>query len=175
MIPKIGKTTTTLFAVLMIAMLAIGIGYAMWDKTIHIYGEVNTGELDLEVLSVADDDDGIDQGKDKNVADTTAWIDAVDPQIVHVLITNGYPCYYVYVHFTVHNTGTIPVKLQAITPTSVPPCLTVDAWDSIGEQCDPGQNRDYTIYVHVEQCAAELATYYFTVEAYFVQWNEYTP
>jgi len=172
MMPKIGKTTT-LFAVLMIAMLAIGIGYAMWDKTLHIYGNVGTGELDLEVVSVAPDDVGIDPGKDKDVADTTAWIDPIDPQIIHVLITNGYPCYYVYVHFTIHNTGTIPVKLQAIIPSSVPPCLTVSAWDSIGEQCDPGGDRDYTMRVHVEQSAAELATYYFTVQVYFVQWNEF--
>lgn len=173
MIPKIGKTTT-LFAVLMIAMLAIGIGYAMWDKTVYIYGEVDTGELDLEVFSCADDDDGIDPGKDKDVADTTCWVDLADPQIVHVLITNGYPCYYVYVHITVENTGTIPVKLQDIIHTTVPPEIIVEASNSIGEQVDPGDRRNYTVYIHIEQSATELTTYYFTVELWFVQWNEYT-
>jgi hypothetical protein len=156
-------------------MLAVGISYAMWDKTLLINGEVNTGKVDLKCVSVADDDVGIDPGKDKNVADTTAWIDATDPQIIHILITNGYPCYYVYVHCTVLNTGTIPVKLQDIIHTSVPSELTVEASDSIGEQVDPGKHRDYTVYIHIEQSAAELATYSFTVELWFVQWNEYTP
>jgi len=174
LISKTGKTTI-LFAAVLIAMLAVGITYAMWDKYLYIDGMVYTGEVDLEFVSVADDDDGIDPGKDKDVADTTGWIDSVDPQLIHILITNGYPSYFVYVHCTVLNTGTVPVKLQDIIHTSVPSELTVEASDSIGEQVDPGDRRDYTIYIHVEQSAAELATYTFTIELWFVQWNEYSP
>jgi hypothetical protein len=164
-----------IIATLLIALMVAGIAFAMWDKTIYLNGTVETGEVDLECVSVADDDNGIDPGKDKDVGDTTALIDPTDPQIIHVLITNGYPSYHVYVHCTILNTGTIPVKLQDIIHTSVPPELTVEASDSIGEQVDPGERRDYTLYIHVEQNAAELATYYFTVELWFVQWNEYTP
>jgi hypothetical protein len=172
MLAKI-KKPTTIVAILLLALMLTGIAFAMWDKTIHLYGTVDTGEVNLISTSVADDDTGIDPGKDKDVADTTGWVDAVDPQIVHILITNGYPCYYVYVHITVLNTGTVPVKLQDIIHTSVPSELTVEASDSIGEQLDPGDRRDYTVYIHIEQPAAELATYYFTVELWFVQWNEY--
>lgn len=165
----------SLFTVLMIALMLVGVSYAMWDKTLYIDGTVETGELDLVCVSVADDDVDIDPGKDKDVADTTGWVDLGDPQIVHILIENGYPCYHVYVHVTVVNTGTIPVKLQAIKHIDVPLDLTVGASNSIGEQVDPGERRNYTVYIHIEQSAAELATYYFTVELWFVQWNEYVP
>ena len=165
------RKITSLFAVLIVAMLLAGVSYAMWDKTLYINGEVNTGDLCMEILSVASDDTGIDPGKDKNVASTSvAWTE----QTVTITITNAYPCYYTYVHLTVHNCGTIPVKLQSIT-VSAPPELTVTGSNSIGEQIEPCENRDNTIYIHVEQSAGELTTYTFTVEYYYVQWNEYTP
>ena len=58
---------------------------------------------------------------------------------------------------------------------TAPPELTVSGWDKIGEQIDPGVNCNNSALVHVEQEADELATYTFTVEFYYVQWNEYTP
>jgi hypothetical protein len=165
------RKTTALFAAMIIAMLAVGISYAMWDKTLYINGTVDTGDLCMEILSVASDDTGTDPGKDKDVASTTVtWTE----QTVTITITNAYPCYYTYVHITAHNCGTIPVKLQSINVLA-PAELTVTGSDSIGEQLEPCDNRDNTIYIHVEQSAAELATYKFTVEYYYVQWNEYTP
>ena len=163
-----------LFLVLALALAAVGVGYAMWDKPLYIDGPVNTGEVNMEIISIAPDDVGIDPGYDKDVANTTAVIDPKDNQRAIVTITNGYPCYTVFVHFTAHNNGTIPVKLQDIIVTA-PPEITVEGWNGIGEQIDPCVNADNTIKVHVEQSADELATYTFTVEFYYVQWNEYTP
>ena len=156
---------------LVLALGTLGVGYAMWDKTLYINGTVNTGEVNLEILSASSDDVGIDPGKDKDVGSCTA---TVDGQTVVVTIENGYPCYYTYVHFTAHNNGTVPVKLQAINITA-PPEITVTGSNSIGEQIDPSERRDNTLYIHVEQDAEELATYTFTVEFYYVQWNEFTP
>jgi hypothetical protein len=170
---KLGVITLAL----VLALGVLGVGYALWDKTLYIDGTVNTGEVNMEILSVASDDVGIDPGKDKDVGSTTVIIDPLDNQRAIVTVTNGYPCYHNYIHFTVHNNGTVPVKLNAINITA-PPEITVDAWDGIGEQIDPGPpgpltNKDNTIYIHVEQEAAELATYTFTVEFWYVQWNEY--
>ena len=164
-----------LFLVLALALAAVGVGYAMWDKTLDITGTVSTGEVNMEITSVASDDPPgalLDPGKDKDVGTTTAYIDPTDNQRAIVTIENGYPCYEVSVHFTAHNSGTIPVKLQDIIVTA-PPGITVEGWDSIGEQVEPCEKRDNTIWLHVEQSAAELATYTFTVEFYYVQWNEY--
>lgn len=160
---------------LVLALGTVGVGYAHWSKNLYIEGTVNTGEVNLEIISVASDDIGIDPGKDKDVASTAVQIDPLDDQRVIITVDNGYPCYYNYVHFTVHNNGTIPVKLQSVTVTSAPPEITVSGWDTIGEQVDPCTNKDNTIYFHIEQSADELATYTFTVEFYYVQWNEYSP
>ena len=171
---KFGKVGL-LFLVLTLVLGSMGVGYAMWDKTLDINGTVNTGEVNLEILSASSDDPpgAIDPGKDKDVGCTTAVIDD-GGQSITVTVTNGYPCYEVYVHFTVHNSGTIPVKLQLVTLTA-PPEITLSGWNSIGEQIDPCERSDNTIHLHVKQIADENATYTFNVEFYYVQWNEYTP
>jgi len=171
---RIGKTSA-LFLAVILASSMVGAAYAMWDKSLYINGTVNTGIFHLEIKSVASDDPPgtVDPGKDKDVGCTTAKI-GTDKQTITVTIYNAYPCYEVYVHFTVHNDGTIPAKLQSISATA-PGELTVTAWNSIGEQIDPCENKDNTIYVHVEQSAQQGSTYTFTVEFYYVQWNEYTP
>lgn len=169
---------------LVFALVMTGFAYAHWEKIITINGTVNTGILDLIIISaVSGDPSGtIDPGKDKNVATTTVTIDPTDPEILIVTITNAYPSYFVFVHFTVRNVGTIPVKLQAIE-VEAPECITVDAWDSIGEQIDPyawggpayKYQKDNSMYVHVEQSAEQGTTYTFTAKFIYVNWNEYVP
>lgn len=172
---------------LVLALGTLGVGYAMWDKTLYIDGTVNTGEVNLEIVAISQDDARIDPGnlitgqpKDKDVGWTEVQIDPNDNQRAIVTVHNAYPCYENYIHFSVHNSGTVPVKLQNIVVTS-PACIDVTAWNGIGEQIDPGPLNDppamadNTIWFHVLQCADELATYNFTVEFYYVQWNEYTP
>lgn len=161
---------------LVLALGMLGVGYAHWEKSLYIEGTVNTGEVNMEIISAASDDPpgNIDPGKDKDVGCTRVQIDPSDNQRVIVTVENGYPCYEVYIHFTAHNNGTIPVRLQDIIVTA-PPEITVEGWDGIGEQIHPCQRSDNTGHLHIEQIAGELATYTFTVEFVYVQWNEYTP
>ncbi|RLG59573.1 hypothetical protein DRN86_04050 [Candidatus Geothermarchaeota archaeon] len=149
----------------------MGTAFALWSKTLTIQGTVDTGVVDVEVISVSSDDPpgAIDPGKDKDVGCT--YVSLIDSQTINVTIVNAYPCYYVYVHFSVHNNGTIPVILQDIIVTA-PPEITVNAWDSIGEQIDPCENADNSMYIHLEQDATQNATYTFTVQFHYVQWNE---
>ena len=158
---------------LLIFTLAItGVTYAHWDKIVTISGTIETGNLDLIIVSAADDDTGIDPGKDKDVADTVITIDPNDPKKAIITITNAYPSYYVYWHITIENVGTIPAKLKAIIIENPYECLEVNAWDGLGEQLDPGDKGDYSGYVHVKQCAEQGATYTFTVKFEFWNWNE---
>ena len=160
---------------LVLALVLTGFTYAHWEKIITINGTVDTGTLDMKIISVSDDDTGIDPGKDKNVADTVITIDPSDPEKAIVTITNAYPSYEVYVHVTIRNVGTIPVKLKEIRITA-PTCITVEAWDHIGEQLEPYPNTpyqsDYSGRIHVEQSAEQGATYTFTIEFVFWNWNE---
>ena len=63
---------------------------------------------------------------DKDVGRSTATFDpAGDPYVATVVIENGYPCYYSTAYFEITNTGTIPVKIQAVMEH-----LNVDHWVS---------------------------------------------
>ena len=160
------------FAILIIALSIMGFAYAHWSKIVTVDGTINTGRLNLIIVSAADDDTGIDPGYDKDVADTVITIDPHDPQIAHITITNAYPSYHVYWHVTIKNVGTIPAKLKAIIVDNPNPCLNVTAWDGLYEQLHPGQNGDYSGYIHVLQCADKGATCTFTVQFVFWNWNE---
>jgi len=165
------------FAILIIALSIMGFAYAHWQKIVTVDGTINTGKLDLIIISASDDDDPTkpDPGKDKNVADTEIIIDPKDPERAIVTITNAYPSYYVYIHVTIRNVGTIPAKLKEIK-TTAPECIEVGAWDHISEQLEPYPKEqyqsDYSGYIHVKQCAEKGATYTFTIEFVFWNWNE---
>ena len=169
------KRMGLLFLALVIALGGIGVGYAMWDKTLYIDGTVNTGEVNAEFTAASGNDTGIDPGYDKDVGNCSVVIDEKDAQLLHITINNGYPCYTCVITYTVTNTGTIPVKVQSLTvPTPIKE-VTV-TWTPgivVGDQIDAGESRTGTITIHVEQCAAELATYTFDAQIYLVQWNEY--
>ena len=170
-------------ALVLLSLVLTGFAYAHWEKIVTITGTVDTGELDLEIVSFSDTDNGIDgeavyppdPTKDKDVADTTIEVDPNDPKKVIVTITDAYPSYEVWIHFTIRNVGTIPVKLKEIRVTA-PDCITVEAWNHIEEQLEPYPNEpyqsDYSARIHVEQCAEPGATYTFTIEFEFWNWNE---
>lgn len=183
---KLGKTTT-LFAALMIAMLTMGMSYALWKGELFVSGTVDTGFIDMQILSVASDDEGekIDVGKDKHVGWTV--VEIIDNKHIKVTIYNGYPCYEVYIHYTVLNAGTIAVHFAGLGPQ--PPFaydpvnylwaasfydgkITVEGWNGMLEQIHPGQRGDYTIWVHVEQPSEQNAQYSFIIEHVYTQWNE---
>lgn len=167
-----GKKTFALLAILMIALSVAGFAYAHWEKIVRVDGTIETGVLNLIIVSAADDDTGIDPDYDKDVADTVITIDRGDPQIAHITITNAYPSYHVYFHVTIQNVGTIPAKLYAIEVDNSNECIYVDAWDGLYEQLHPGDRGDYSGLIHVLQCAEQGATYTFTVKFVFWNWNE---
>jgi len=162
---------------LVLATGAMGVGYALWSDSLYIDGTINTGEVNVSLLSVADDDSSHefnwDPGYTKDVAATQATI--IDSNHATVTVTNAYPSYQNFVHFTTLVEGTVPVRLQDIIIVSPDPCIEVDAWDSWGEQRHPGSRADNTLWFHVLQCAEQGATYTFTVEFYYVQYNEFDP
>jgi len=170
------KKIVILCLALVLVLGTMGVGYAMWDKTLFIDGTVNTGEVNAIFTTASCDDTGIDPGHDKDVGSCT--VTGAGTQTLTITITNGYPCYECTVNFTVDNTRTIPVKVQTLSAPGAPSQITV-SWTglTVGQQIDPGQDVPGDIHIHVEQSALENQTdvYTFTAEIYLVQWNEYTP
>ena len=165
---------------LVLALGALGVGFAMWDKTLYIDGTVNTGEVNAIFTTASCTEDPEVEGKDVGSCTLTG----IGEQTLTITIDNGYPCYGCTVDFTVDNIGTIPVKVQSLTIVNPPPEISF-TWSGIavGDQIDGGDSQAGSIYVHVEQEADELAgvagsgipSYTFSAVIYLVQWNEYTP
>jgi hypothetical protein len=185
-----------LLVAMVLALGAMGAGYALWWKVLYINGTINTDNVDAEwyVFNNPDDcsaehNDPIPQWEgggrlDKDVGCTDVWIDSGDPQIIHVEIHNGYPCYYNDIELEFENTGSVPVKINGLTV--IPENFTlssaygaddgeiwIDMIDGLGDQVDPGELKSFSFHIHVEQPAAELATYRFMAQVELVQWNEY--
>ena len=184
------KKLTAIFATMLIALCLAGVSYAMWSKTLYIDGTVDTGEVNAIWTSATNFDLGLDPEwdfqttKDKDVGSTT--VEGIETQHLIVTVNNAYPSYCNDIEVEFKNTGTIPVKIQSITITPDNFVLAsgygvndgeiyIVFVDGIGTQLEPGDPAASSFKFHVEQCAAELATYTFTVEVLLVQWNEYTP
>ena len=196
------KKVGFLFLAMVLALGVMGTSYALWYKVLYIDGTVNTDTVDAEWTLVRNYDpfdpptidlDFPNGFKTKNVGWTDAWIDQVDPQIVHVEIYNGYPSYYNDLELEYTNTGSVTVKINEIivTPENFTVATDYDADDGeiwidmingIGDQLDPGETTAYSLHIHVEQSALENAgrgdagdpaAYAFEVEVVLVQWNEY--
>lgn len=54
---------------LVLALGTLGVGYAMWDKTIYIDTTVNTGEVNAEFVNAFTDDDGVVDDASKDAGD----------------------------------------------------------------------------------------------------------
>jgi len=164
---------TAIFATLLIALMVAGISYAMWDKTLFIDGTVNTGEVNAAFIAYSCVETPEAEGKDVG---SCSVVEGIDDQHLVVTIDNGYPCYTCTVYFTIGNTGTIPVKVQSLTVVAPPPEISFTfAGIAVGDQIDGGASQEGSIVIHIEQSAAELAQYLFSIEIYLVQWNEYIP
>lgn len=157
-----------------LALALMGVAYALWSETLDIDGTVHTGEVDVAFQNASDDDNGIDPGYDKDVANCTVNV-AGDGNSMDITINNGYPSYTCTVTYEVFNSGTIPVKLQSFSGVVPSELEITQSGLSVGGQIDAGQAVTATIAIHVEQEAAEGATYTFTKDFLFVQWNEYQP
>jgi hypothetical protein len=119
--------------------------------------------------------------KDKDVGECIARLDPEDQtnETLLIEITNAYPSYYCTVFFDIHNTGTVPVKVQSLGlkgPDITAGYITAEWTDIfVGQQIDPcSQNMiPGDIDIHVEQSAPQGETLELKGTIQLVQWNEY--
>jgi hypothetical protein len=138
---KIGIIAMTL----VLALGALGVGYAHWSDQLFVEGTVHGGDLlvgftEVIVAEMHDNPtpppeklDGEYLGKD--VGDVTyeyagyresTHTGKYGYEGVLVTITDAYPCYEVHVTFVVDNLGTIPVIFEGVTITDPTGELTYD-------------------------------------------------
>jgi len=177
-----------IFAALMLALGLSGVAFAHWSETLYIDGTINTGILDVEWSEEGswDTDDYTDYGQlispDKNVSSITCEIDDENPNLLHVTVSNAYPCIDYYNLVDIHNTGTIPVHVLDVdldnpNPDEVQIWITYysdpECQNPISPpvQLHPCDTMYVLIHVHLTQEALEDHTYTFDAEIEAVQWN----
>jgi hypothetical protein len=133
------KKIGLLLLVLVLAMGALGVGYAHWTGELNVNGTVNVGTFGAEltqdngVITDAIDDEMIgdetctlyalyaawaDAGKTQDnghatctVADKKTDISGCADDTMTITLTDAYPCYKVWVPVDVHCLGTVPIKV----------------------------------------------------------------
>jgi hypothetical protein len=173
------RNVATLFAVLAVALLATGMAYALWDKTLYINSSASMGNVNAGFTEV-----GCYGIEDKPVGSITCnkYDDDGDGHIdrIKVIIDNAYPGYEAVVSFCVHNYGTVPIKCHIIidedplTPGAQDvPEFNVWMANLEGEQIDVGAENAALLKILINQAAAQAHTYSFDVSIDAMQWNEY--
>lgn len=150
------KKIALLCLALVLALGALGVGYAMWSDTVTISGSVTTNTVNIgfteftcqemyQYLPWGDDDPfypGEYEGKDVATCVCNYGPDSyfTDPatglsgyKVGEVTVTNGYPCYWCFVTFVVKNLGTTPVIIQDWEPVDPTGVLT---WDGVDALCN---------------------------------------
>ena len=99
---------------LVVALGALGAGYAAWSQDLTISGNVSTGTFDVVFQNLSTSEtDSLEQGT------ITADNLAADSHSFDVTVSNGYPGYIGVANFEVKNPGSIPVKVKSISVTDV--------------------------------------------------------
>ena len=163
---------------LVIALGTMGVGYALWYEDLFVEGTVNTGDFDLQWTYY-----GCFDVEDKDVGNITC-VPGPDPYTLIITVTNGYPCYEGDCEIELTSFGTVPAHFESIE--IIPDNFTLATSygandgelyiilvDGVGQiQLHQGDMTALSFRVHVEQCAAQGATYTFTVKLVFNQYNE---
>ena len=170
---KMKSKVAGLFAVVLIALAVVGFSYAWWTETLTIEGTITTGELDVEftgayTLSCSEYMSCEVNFEDGGETDPTP----TDLSKMTVTVSNGYPCGWCNVTFTIHNCGTIPAKVTVINIPSVTGLEISLEGISVGTKIDPSKTASPTLKIHVTEDAVEESSYTFTVTIEFGQWNK---
>jgi hypothetical protein len=173
-------------AVMLVSLATVAIGYGLWSKVLTIEGTIETGDVDAAWSFV-----GCFDIEDKDVGTIDGFIDPVDPSTLHFEIGNGYPSYTADCQVEYTYTGSVPAHVEEIrfVPGDFTGCV-VDQSPTVGSfvaSCDQatvtwanglcsqlheGDFLGSSLRVHVEQAAAQNATYNFGVEVQLNQFNE---
>ena len=143
---------------LLLSLCVTGIGYAAWTDELTIDGTVEIGYIGV-VLS-----EGIPSGN------VTA---SIVGHAISIEIDAGGEGEYEYLDFGIHNTGTIPVKIQDIQIGSSGGLAAEVTGVRVGTQIEQSGVDPDTFYATVTMAVPGAGTYTCEVTLYFVQWNQY--
>lgn len=182
------KFASLLALFLILSLATVGVAYGLWSETLHIEGEVETGDVSvIWTKAICADKETL-----KDVGSVSGEIDSADPGHLYFHIENGYPGYEGDCEVEYTSTGSIPVHVEAInfipwagltdctilqsprTGSIIAQCneLTVTWANGLCTQLHQGDFLASSIYTEVQQDAAQNSQYEFSIEIQLNQFNE---
>ena len=147
----------------------LGVGYALWYDDLYIDGTVYTGDLDVGYYC------SWGSCYDNETKDISSISKSRTDDTLTITINGAYPCVTYTCEFCVVTMGTLPVHFGpwVINRGTLPAGATVTVTpDLTGQQNYPDQHQECYITVHLDNDAAEGATYTFSVDLRAYQYNE---
>ncbi len=165
-----------IFLALLVALVLTSMGYGIWSDTLTISGTVETGTQSTELT--CSDNYTVPAGGSISCS--------VAGNVLTVTVTDAQLDVNYYCDFNIHNTGDIPVKIQSIVVSPLPPVEEVEVEIqevAVGNQIEQDGITGDTVYgkVHVSLLPeppdnpSKNTTFAFTVTFSVVQWNQYVP
>jgi predicted ribosomally synthesized peptide with SipW-like signal peptide len=149
---------------LVMALGAVGVGYALWSDSLVISGTVNTGDIGL-VWSQGTPYDTEIAAKDVSHGECR-----IDGDTLYITVVDAYPCIEYHFPIDLHGVGSVPVH-TAMTVIS-----GNMAWIALpnmsGLQIHEGDTWNGEIVIHLDNTALENSVYTFEVQLDYWQWNE---
>lgn len=161
---------------LLVGLGLTSMGYGIWSDTLTISGTLETGTQSTELTCSGN----------YTVPAGGSISCSVTDNVLTVTVTNAQLDVNYYCDFNIQNTGDIPVKIQSIVVSSLPPVEEVEVEIqnvAVGNQIEQNGVTGDTVYgkVHVSLLPeppdnpSKGTTFTFTVTFSVVQWNQYVP
>ena len=165
-----------IFATVMLAMMLVGVSYALWSDYLYIEGTVETGYIDAEFVERGGEDD---EPPEKDVS----YIECIaEGDTLFVTVYNAYPGIEYRNYFGIHNRGSIPIHIYewGYVPPQVgdpvdPRWVSVELFGDPPYQLHPCDTLDGLVKVKMDNSALQDHVYTFALQIHYGQWNEAPP
>lgn len=160
--------------ILMMALAALGVGYAWWTEQLTATGTIQTGSIDVQIEGI-----GYSTVDPLNTA-TCSFKPSGDGKTMTISIGNAYPGYICTINFNLINYGSVPAKITGVTlPSSqsefsVTPSgvlVTKDGLNPSSDELSSFSQKPAQFIVEINPSAGQKSSYTFEVGIDIAQGN----
>jgi len=152
---------------LMMALAALGVGYAWWTEQLTANGSIQTGSIDVKMENVTViEDDALQVGE-------CSFSLTGDGKEMNVSLTNAYPGYSCKPIFKLNNHGTVPAKVTSVKLLGASEAVNVQTSGALADKTmlNPGVATPAEFNILVSKNAKQGSKYQFSILINVAQGN----
>jgi len=153
--------------ILMMALAALGVGYAWWTEQLTATGTIQTGSIDVQMEGVSYSTvDPLD------IATCSSKLSG-DGKSMTITIDNAYPDYVCTIDFSLTNHGSVPAKITDVSLPSSHPAYNVIPFGELvaRDWLNPSSPKPASFKVEINPGADQKSSYTFEVGIDIAQGN----